>query len=149
MLFEAKKKAPDVTLVPTTVSFKLDRPRGRLHTLEPTEKMVCAVRRVLAEMSRSDKNGCRYYLDGRKVQVLSAPVASPAKPGEPRTYRASGRAKIGVAHRDGCKSSKFIQFQISFRDTKNDLGLDDVRFLDDTVVEELPRDSPLNTSMLA
>lgn len=148
-LFDAKKMPSDPSLIPTTVSFKLDRPNGRLHALKPTEKLVCALRRVLAEMSRADGSGCRYYLDGENVQLLSAPTSSEGKPGEAKTYRASGRAKVGVCHPQGHKSSKLIQFKITFRDTKDNLGLDDVSFLGDTIIEELPRDTPLDTRGIA
>lgn len=148
MLFEAKKKLPDLTLIPTTVSFKLDKPNGRLHALKATEKTVCALRRVLATMSRSRSDGCRYYLDGGKVQLLSGPTSSEAKPGEAKTYQVKGRAKVGVCHPEGHKSTKFVEFSMSFRDTKDSLGLDDVVFLDDTQIQELPHNTPIDTRAL-
>jgi hypothetical protein len=144
MLFNAKKGSPIPNQVSTTVKFKLDKKKGRLVPHSAKEKMVCALRKVLAAMSDQDENGCRFYIDGKTLHVTRPPTASEARPGEPRSYKAAGRCRVGVCHPAGHKSSKVIEFSISFRDTKDDRGLDDIEFFDPTTIDELPRNTPLS-----
>ena len=139
MLFEANPKPSQGTSIPATVNFKINKKKGGLKPLHPHEKMLCALRKVLAAMSDKDHAGCRFYIDNNKVQILKAPVGSGGRDGEAQTYKASGRCKLGVCHPEGHKSSKVIQFNITFRDVKDTIGQDDVEFLDDTSIDELPK----------
>ena len=139
MLFEARKGSPDKTVVPATVDFKFDKKKGQLKPMSAEQKMFCALRKVLAKMSDQDPNRCRFYIDNNQVQILKAPVGSQVREGEPQTFRGSGRCKVGVCHPEGHKSSKIIEFDISFRDIKDDRGLADVEYFDPTTIDELPR----------
>jgi hypothetical protein len=147
-MFEAKKKSSGTDVIPATVKFKIDRKKGRLQPLSAEEKMLCALRKVLASMSDANEHGCRYYIDKNKVQLTRRPTGSEAAPGEPRSYRGAGRCKLGVCHPEGHKSSLTISFDISFRDVKDERGLDDIEFFDPTTIDELPRNTPLDTSAL-
>lgn len=148
-LFAAKKKSPESTVIPATVAFRIDKKQGRLKPHTAREKMVIALKKILAVMSDKDENGCRYYVDNNRIHILSEPTASAARPGERQTYRASGRCAVGVCHPGDRKTSKIIQFDIAFRDTKDARGLDDVEWIDPSVVEELPRNTPVDVSPLA
>jgi len=148
-LFAAKKKSPGSTVIPATVTFRHDKRQGRLHPLSMREKMIVAVKKILATMSDDDENGCRFYVDNNKIQVLREPSGSDARAGEARTYRASGRCAVGVCHPQGRKSSKIIQFDITYRDIKDARGLDDIEWIDPSTVEELPRNTPVDISALA
>jgi hypothetical protein len=147
-MFDAKKKSSGGDIIPATVNFKIDRKKGRLRSLSAEEKMLCALRKALASMSDANEHGCRFYIDNNKVQLMKRPVGSDAAPGQPRSYNASGRCKIGVCHPEGHKSSMMIEFSISFKDTTDDRGLEDVIFFDPTTIDEIPRNSPLDVSAL-
>lgn len=142
-MFDARKESSEQLKVPTTVRFRLDRKKGRLKELTPTEKMLCALRKVLTLLSNRDTNGCRYYIDGDSLRLTKEPTVSPAKAGEPRTYQAAGRCMIGVCHPGAHKTTQVIRFSIGYRDTVDDRGLPDVEYLDSTVIETLPRNTPV------
>ena len=148
-IFDTKQQPVARDLVPTSVTFKIDRKTRRMTTLPPNEKMIVALRKVLSTMSNRDTNGCRYYLDGKSVQVIRPVTTTSGRPGEAQNYRAAGRCKVGVCHPQGHKSSIMIQFTLSFKDVLDDRGLPDVMFFDPTSIDELPRDTPLNVSALA
>ena len=135
-------------MIPATVSFRRDKRKGRLYPLSMREQMVVALKKILAAMSDADENGCRFYVDNNKIQILREPTGSEGRPGEARTYRAAGRCAVGVCHSHGKKSSKVIQFDITYRDVKDDRGLDDIEWIDPSVVEELPRNTPIDVSAL-
>jgi hypothetical protein len=147
-MFEAAKKSSGSDIIPATVNFKVDRKKGRLRALTPEEKMLCALRKALSSMSDANGHGCRYYIDNNKIQLTKRPVGSAAAPGQPRSYSAAGRCKLGVCHPEGHKSSIFVQFSISFKDVKDERGLDDVAFFDPTTIDELPRNTPIDISAL-
>jgi len=149
MLFDAKPRTEEPMVVPATVSFKIDKRNKRLTTLQPREKMVVALRKVLATMSSQNKHGCRYYIEGNKIQMIHPPTTTQGKAGDAQKYAASGRCRVGVCHKDGHKSSMVIQFALSFKDIRDERGLPDVAFFDPTTIEELPRDTPINVSALA
>jgi hypothetical protein len=148
-LFSASKKPTNTTVIPSTVVFRHDKKKGRLKPLAPREKMVVALKRILAKMSDEDAHGCRYYVDNNKIQVMREPTGSAAKEGERQTFRAAGRCRVGVCHPHGTKTSKIIQFDISFRDTRDDRGLDDIEWVDPSVIEELPKNTPIDVSAFA
>lgn len=138
MLFEVSEKPAPGNIIPATVDFKIDKKKRRMRVLSPEEKMLCALRKVLTNMSDKDVNKCRYFIDNNQVQLIKRPVSNGGREGEAKNYTASGRCKIGVCHPGGHKSSMMIEFKIAFRDTKNDLGLDDVEYLDGTTIDTLP-----------
>jgi hypothetical protein len=148
-LFSAKKRASDSSVIPATVSFRHNRKKGFIEPLRPHEKMLCALRKVLAQMSDADENGCRYYIANNKVQILKAPSATSGKPGEAKSYHAKGRCRVGVTHPQNHISHKVLEFEISFRDVIDDRGLADVEFFEPTVIDELPRNTPIDVSALA
>ena len=147
-IFEAKKKSPGGNIIPATVKFTIDRKKGRMKPLSARGKMLCALRKALASMSDGNSHGCRYYIDNKKVLVTREPSGSAASPGSAMSYRAAGRCKLGVCHPEGHKSSQMISFDISFRDVKDDRGLDDVEFFDPTTIDELQGNTPLDVSGL-
>jgi len=146
-LFEAKKKTTGPDMIPSTVSFKLDKKKGALKPMSAEEKMVCALRKVLTDMSDGDTNRCRYYIDSQ-IKPIRRPAFTRAANGGPTTYRAAGICKVGVCHPQGYKSSKIIQFDISYRDVKDSKGQPDVEYMDPTTIDELSKKSPVNTSSL-
>ena len=148
-MFEAASKPSGADIIPATVSFKIDRKKGRLRALSPEEKMLCALRKALTTMSDKNKHGCRYYIDNNKVQLTKRPSGSSAAPGQASSYTAAGRCKVGVCHPEGHKSSVMIEFNISFKDVKDSRGLDDVIFFDPTTIDELPRNTPIDVSALS
>jgi hypothetical protein len=42
-----------------------------------------------------------------------------------------------------------IEFSLRFRDVVDDRGLADVEFMDPTVIDELPRGTPIDATLLA
>ena len=144
MLFEANKRPSQAASIPATVNFKIDKKKGGLKALSPHEKMLCALRKVLATMSDQNHDGCRFYIDNNRVQILKAPVGSGGREGEAQTYSASGRCKIGVCHKEGHKRSKVIEFKIGFRDVKDSIGQDDVAYLETSTITELPRSTKIS-----
>ena len=143
MLFEANKKPSQSDSIPATVRFTIDKKKRMMKSLTPEGKMLCALRKALAKMSDADAHGCRFYIDNNKVQLLKRPASAAGREGEAATYSASGRCKLGVCHPEGHKSSKVIEFTISFRDTVDTLGLPDVEFFDPTTIDELPRNTQI------
>jgi hypothetical protein len=148
-MFSATKKAPTTGIIPATVNHRIDKKEARLADLTSNEKMLCALRKALTKMSDAHPDGCRYFIANNKVQLLSPPSATAGKAGEARTYSARGRCKLGVCHPGGHSSSMMIEFSLSFRDVIDDRGLADVDFIDPTVIDELPRGTPVDASLLA
>jgi hypothetical protein len=147
-MFTSQRPTPATNVIPATVKFKHNKKKGMLEPLSAQEKMLCALRKCLAEMSDKDTNGCRYYIAGNRVQVVTAPVESPAKDGEGRSYRAVGRCRLGVCHQAGHHTTKFIEFTISYRDVVDDRGMSDVVYMDPTIIDELARGGPIDLSAL-
>jgi len=149
MLFNAKKKAPDSTVIPSTIRFKLNKKKGLLDPLQPHEKMLCALRKALADMSDGDQRGCRYFIANGKVQMLKMPTTTAGKKGEAQSYNARGRCRVGVCHPDDKSSSIIVEFSISYRDIVDDRGLADVEYFDPTTIDMLPKNTPLDLSGLS
>jgi hypothetical protein len=148
-MFSATKKAPTSNVIPATVRHRVDKKAEKLADLTPNEKMICALRKALTKLSDSSSDGCRYYIANNKIQLLSAPSMSAGRAGEAKTYSAKGRCKVGVMHRAGHASSIVIEFTITFRDVLDDRGLADVEFVDPTTIDELPRGTPIDSSLMA
>jgi len=148
-MFAAQRKAPTSNIIPATVNHRLDRKAKRVATLTPNEKMICALRKALTKMSDGHPSGCRYFIANNKIQVLTQPSSTGGKAGEAQTYEASGRCRLGVCHPNGHSSTVNIEFSLRFRDVVDDRGLADVEFLDPTVIDELPRGTPIDASLLA
>lgn len=136
-------------MIPATVKFRHNKKKGLVEPLKPHEKMLCALRKVLAKMSDANEDGCRFFIAGNKVQVVKSPTTTKGKRGEAQSYHAKGRCRLGVCHKAGHSSSKLIAFEISFRDVVDDRGLADVEYFDPTVIDELARNTPLDVAALA
>lgn len=147
-LFNAKKDAPGHSVIPATVKFIIDKKKKRLKVLPPESKMLCALRKVLADMSEKDQGGCRYYIAGNKVQITSAPTTTSGKAGEAQSYRAAGRCKVGVCLPNGKARMMFIEFTINFRDIEDDRGLADIEYFDPTTIDGLPKNTPVDISAI-
>jgi len=148
-MFSALKKAPDTNVIPATVNHRLDKKEQRVATLNPNEKMICALRKALTKMSDGHEDGCRYFIANNKIQLLSPPTSSGGRAGEAQTYSARGRCRLGVCHPGGHSSSVNVEFTLTFRDVVDDRGLADVEFIDPTVIDELPRGTPVDAALLA
>lgn len=140
-LFAAKKPAVDVSIVPTTVKYVMDKNK-HLTALSQDAKMICALRKVLVTMSDENKVGQRYFVASPTCQVISRSSSPGIKSGEPGIYSARGRIKIGLTGPDGV-SYKNIEFTINFRDVKDRMGLADVEYVDPTTIDELPSGTKL------
>lgn len=147
-IFSSQKPPPPTNIIPATVRFKHNRKKGLIEPLSAQEKMLCALRKCLAEMSDKSSTKVRYYIAGNKVQLLQEPTASPAKEGEGRTYRARGRCRLGVCHAEGHHTTKFVEFAISYRDTVDDRGMADVQYFEPTTIDEIERNGPIDLSAL-
>lgn len=143
-LFQAKQANKTTSIISATVKFKHNKAKGLIEDLAPQEKMLCALRKVLASMSNNNSDGCRYYIANNKVQLLEAPSSSPGKKGEARTYKASGRCKVGVAHKEGHTTTMFVEFSISYRDVVDDRGLADIEYFDPTSIDKIARRGGVN-----
>lgn len=147
-MFNTQSKPPPSTVIPATVKFVHNKKKGMIEPLKPQEKMLCALRKCLAVMSDKSPDKTRYYIAGNKIQLLQEPTESPAKEGEGRSYRASGRCRLGVCHPAGHHTTKYIEFSISYRDIVDDRGLADVQYFDPTTIDELERNGPVDLSAL-
>lgn len=143
-LFNAKKKPSGSSVIPATVRFKHNKKKGSIDPLSPQEKMLCALRKVLGDMS---SGGGRWFIMGNKVKLTQVPTTTEGKPGGPQSYRAAGRCKVGVAQGKSLVT-KYIEFSISYRDVVDDRGLADVVYFDPTTVDELARTTPVDLSDL-
>jgi len=148
-LFNAKNPPAESAgdLVKSTVNYMFSgnaakKKKGELRKLSADEKMLCALRKVLAQMS-NDGAGTRYFIDGAQVRVLNRTDSEGAKAGEPSTYHRQGTCRLGLAHKTGEASYKMASFEVSYRDTVDTLGLPDVTYFDPTSIEELPAGSQL------
>lgn len=148
-LFNAKKRSSDASVVPATVKFTLNKKKGMLEPQSPEDKMKCALRKVLTDLSDASEDNCRYFIANNKIHILKAPSTTSGKPGEAQSYHAKGRFRAGVCLPSGENSSKILAFEISFRDVEDDRGLADVEYFDPTVIDELPKNTPLDVSQLA
>ena len=135
-LFSTKNKPASTGMgVSTKVKFEVDKKTKTMKTMSPEQKMICAVRKILATMSDAEK---RYYIEGTTVS-LDAPVETfpGSKEGEPSTYRARGHCKLGISHTTGNVSYQNVKFEVSFRDSKDSLGLPDVSTIDPSSIDEI------------
>lgn len=149
MLFSAKKQSAESSIIPATVSFRHNKGKALVEPLKPHEKMICALRKVLADMSSENEDGCNYYIANNKVQVVRKPTTTDGKPGEAQSYQARGRCRIGVCHANNTMTSMLIEFDISYRDVVDDRGLADVEYFDPTVIDKLDKSTPLDVSAIA
>ena len=147
-MFSTRNTQPEHNMIPATVQFRLDKKKRMLRPLSAEQKMLCALRKALTTMSDSDTHGCRYHIAGKNVMLTQTPSTTKGKEGEPQSYRAAGRCRLGVCHPQGHASTKLVEFAISYRDTLDDRGLPDVEYFDPTTIDELPRDTPLNVGNL-
>jgi len=147
-LFNAKKRSVESNVIPATVSFRHDSKKGFVEPLSALDKMKCAIRKVLAELSDSSEDNCRYFIANNKILVLKTPSTTAGKAGEAQSYHAKGRFRAGVCLGNGDSSSKILSFEISYRDIVDDRGLADVEYFDPTVIDELPKNTPLDMSAL-
>lgn len=114
--------------------------------LASVDKMKCALRKVLADLSDKNPHGCRYYIANNKIQLSLAPDPAIPAPGEGKTYKAAGRFKAGVCHEGGRMTTQYLQFSITYKDVLDDRGLPDVKYVDPTTVDVLPKSSPADLS---
>lgn len=136
-MFSTGKKQTDADVVKSTTSFVIDKKAKRLKDRSSQEKMLSALRKVLADMGDKDVHGCRYYIHSNKVQVLKAPSSSPSPKGEPQTYFASGRFVMGILGNHGKLTTKNVEFVITFKDTVDSHGLPDVKYIEPTHIDDL------------
>jgi hypothetical protein len=141
-LFNSQSPKKSTTVIPATVSFKIDKKAKGMKPLTSLDKMKCALRKVLADLSDKNPHGCRYYIANNKIQLSRAPDPAIPKPGEGKTYKAAGRFKAGVCHPKGNMTTQFLEFSITFKDVVDDRGLPDVRYVDPTTVDVLAKNSP-------
>jgi len=135
-------------LVPIHVNFTFNRDdrrrkRGELRQLAPEEKMLCALRKVLADMSQESGGHTRYFLVGTVCRIVDRQVSPGAKQGDPGTYRFGGRCELGVAHASGEIARSTAEFMVSFRDTEDPMGLADVAYFEPTTIDQLDSRTPL------
>ena len=137
-------KSPDGLSVSTSVQFIIDKKKKTMKDMPAEQKLVCALRKVLLAMSEATGGKQRFFLYGTEIKLM-APVEAQGggKEGEPSTYHAKGRCKLGVALHTNESATKQIEFEISFKDVKDSLGLPDVVYFDPTSVEELPANTVL------
>lgn len=145
-LFNSKKGSMESNVISATVSFNHNKKKGLIEPLKPHEKMLCALRKVLTDIS--DTGNSRYFIANNKVQLLKAPSTTQGKEGEAQSYHAKGRFRAGICLPDGTSSSKFFEFEISYRDIVDDRGLLDVEFFDPTSIDVISKDSPVDLSEL-
>lgn len=147
MLYKAGGSKTPNGVIPATVSFRHNRRKGLIEPLSAKEKMLCALRKVLTAMS--DRGDGRYYIANNKVELTKAPTTTAGKEGEPQSYHATGRCKVGICNENDTVSFAFIEFGISYRDVKDDRGLADVEYFDPTTIDRLPKNTPIDLSALA
>jgi hypothetical protein len=133
-LYRTASPPPETNTIPATVRFRHNKRQGIIEPLSANEKLICALRKVLTEMSDQDGR-CRYYIADNQVKLTQRPVASEGRAGEPQTHRAAGRCKVRVCHPEGHTSSMQIQFAITFRDSEDEYGLPDVEYIEPTTVD--------------
>lgn len=144
-LFSAKKKSSDSSVISARVKFKLNKKKGVIDELKPHEKMLCALRKVLADISSSGDH-CSYFIANDEVYITKAPTSTEGKPGEARSYHARGRFRAGVCLPGGESTTKVMAFEISYKDVVDEIGLADVVYFDPTTIDELPKNTQLNGS---
>lgn len=147
-LFRAKQVNPPLTVIPATVKFRHNKSAGIIEELQPHEKMICALRKVLTAMSEKDDKGRRFYIANNRIQITQAPTESAGKAGSGRTYKASGKCKLGASHPGGHMTTTFVEFTVSYRDTMDDRGLADVEYFDPTSIDAIDRKGGANLDAL-
>lgn len=137
------QKAPDPNVVSTRVKHRVNRKKGTLDPLSRDEKMLCALRKALASKSGLPESAeSRYHIDGDKLYVSRRGGGVQTKPGEPTTYTATGRFRMGMIHGDRA-SFRVAKFNITYRDVRDDRGLPDVDFIEPTTIDFLPKGTPV------
>ena len=119
-LFKAGTGPVSSDVIPATVKHEIDKSRKELRILTPEEKMLCALRKALADMSDGKEN---FYIAENKVQLTRRPTTTEGKKGEPQSYQAAGRCKVGICREENTVSFKVIGFRISYRDIMKATGL--------------------------
>jgi len=136
----------DPNLISTKIPRMVKRSEGKLNELGRDHKMLCALRKALASRSGLTETQCaRYYISGADVYVTHRGGGVQTKEGEPTTYTARGRFKLGVAHSDCCMY-RMAEFNVTYKDTLDDRGLPDVAFVDPTTIDLLPKGASLTPS---
>ena len=142
-LFNAnREQTDDADLIDTHVNFQFRkedprRKKGELRALSVDEKALCALRKVLADMSANAGGKQRYFIASPQCRILDRHVSPGAKEGDPGSYRVKGRCQIGITHAGGEASHKMAEFTLSFRDTEDAMGLPDVQYEHPTTVDLL------------
>ena len=136
-LFSSKQRPPaDTELIGTGVKHQVDRQKKTLRELSFDEKLLCALRLVLANMSdEAEVKGTRYFIGGEQVRVTERRTSPGVKEGDPSTYYAEGRCQMGVSHADGGAGFRMVEFKISFHDTEDANGLRTVNYFDPTSLD--------------
>lgn len=130
--------AGDPNLIPATVKRRVDRRAGKLNELNRDEKMLCALRKALSSKSGLEEmKNARYFISSENVYVMSRGGGAQAKEGELSTYTASGRFKMGIIYPKST-AYRMAQFSITYRDTVDDRGLPDVKWIEPTTIDWLP-----------
>lgn len=142
-LFSTQKKTVDPAIVSSRVRHVEDKSGAKVRDLSSIEKMLCALRKVLAESSAP---GARYYISSDNVKITKAP--EPSDPKVKRTYTAAGYCRLGVHAPDNTVTFKSAEFNITFRDIVDSRGLPDVEHIDPTTLELLDPQHPIDLSSL-
>jgi hypothetical protein len=141
-LFSSTKPTDDAARISVLVNHRHDRKAAAIAPLTVDEKMLCALRKVLAAMTDDARGVQRFYIDGPECVVTHRSGTGGSKPGEPGSYSAAGRFRMGIITNDGTQH-KVVAFVINFRDTKDDRGLADVAYFDPTTLDDLGPDAKL------
>lgn len=139
LLYKAGSQKPPPNTISATVRFRHNKKKGIVEPLSASEKMLCALRKALTVMSDKDTTGRRFFIADNKVEIVQAPSTTQARKGEPQSYRAAGRCRLRAIHPDGHTSSMKVQFDISYRDVVDAIGLADVEYLEPTTIDMIPK----------
>jgi hypothetical protein len=135
----------------TSVIIRWEAADGVLKPITPQQKCVCALRMALKEhidkLSAAKKQGSlrpeknnQYFVNGKSIFVASC---SATTVGDDSTYHAVGRAELGQVNMASDQlSSDMVSFDITWKDSKDELGLPDIQLVKG-LIEALPRGSKL------
>ncbi|KKM62047.1 hypothetical protein LCGC14_1525600 [marine sediment metagenome] len=116
--------------------------RGTLEPLSRDEKMLCALRKALANKSGLEETlGARYYIAGDGLYVTGRGGGAHAR-GQAGSYTATGRFKLGIVVKDRA-AFRIAKFSITYKDVEDDRGIADVDYVDPTIIDLLPKNASL------
>jgi hypothetical protein len=141
--FKKGDKLKDPEMIKAKFKRYVDKKKKALNELSSEAKVVAAITKALAMQGEGDK--ANYYIASEelwcpRLEVTPGNINSKTKQ-RLNSYRARGRFKVGKLINEEL-SMGVIDFNISFRDSEDEMGLPDL-VIEEASMDELSKSTPV------